>query len=66
MINPKVFLIILILLPLVLSCNDNNNKPSNQKGLVVKEGLLYTDSLSDIPYTGRYVSVYKDKKLNLK
>lgn len=63
MIHPKVFLIILVLLPLVLSCNDNSNQPSNQKGLIVKDGLLYTDSLSNIPFTGKYISEYKNKKI---
>lgn len=63
MINSKVFLIILVLLPLVFSCNGNNNQPPNQKGLVVKDGLFYLDSLSNTPFTGRYVSEYKNKKI---
>lgn len=63
MINLKVSLIILFLMPLVLSCNDNNNQPLNKKGLVEKDGLLYSDSLSNTPYTGKYVSEFKNKKI---
>ena len=56
----KLFISFLIIL-LFISCN-NNNEAKLSKPLVVKDGLLYSDSLSTAPYSGRH----KSRMLNMK
>lgn len=56
------FFVSLLLMTLLSSCNrPQEEKLSNP--LVIKDGLLYTDSLSTVPFTGRHKSRMLDMKI---
>jgi antitoxin component YwqK of YwqJK toxin-antitoxin module len=57
----KLFLALSILI-FFISCNDQKTEKLSNP-LVLKDGLLYSDSLSTIPFTGRNISRMLDMKI---
>ena len=55
----------LVFITLFISCNDSPNldKEKLSDPLVLKDGLLYVDSLSTTPFTGRHKSRMRDMKI---
>lgn len=54
MYNKKLTLILIVVILLIVSCTSEDNKRSKAWNLVMKDGLLYKDSLATEPFTGHY------------
>jgi antitoxin component YwqK of YwqJK toxin-antitoxin module len=52
--NKKTTLILILLISLIVSCTSDKNKNHKAWNLVMKDGLLYNDSLAQKPFTGHY------------
>ncbi|AFH49386.1 Hypothetical protein IALB_1678 [Ignavibacterium album JCM 16511] len=55
------FLIIIILVSVIFFSCEQSKEREIEQPLVVKEGLLYKDSTSTVPYSGRHKSKILDK-----
>ncbi len=54
--------VIILIISFLISCNQNGEEKLSNP-LVLKDGLLYSDSLSTTPYTGRHKSGMRDMKI---
>lgn len=59
----KKLLLTLLLVLLAISCGRFEVKKGLSKPLVLRDGLLFSDSLATIPYTGRHKSNMMDQKI---
>lgn len=50
----KILFLFLFIIPSFIGCNNQKNQNDNSWNLVLRDGLLYSDSLANEPFTGHY------------